>query len=460
MATQTPEPGPETQITIEDAGPSRKRLRFTVPASVVAAQIENSMGALAMNATLPGFRPGRAPRRLIEKRFGEGVRHEAKNQIIAQAYSKALQDHKISVIGDPEGNEELANLTPEPGKDMTFHVEVDVMPEFELPSIDGVEILKPLITPTDANVAEQIKMLAINEGSLEPRDKAEAGDYCIGHGVMKDAEGKTLIDINGAVIQIPTNESAGKGAILGVLVEDFGRQTGLPKEGDELTIKAKGPENHENEQIRGKDLVITFTIAVVQRIIPCPMDDLLRKTGLATEDALKEAMMNRLRQRALVEQQGAMRSQMARHLVEKIDVPLPQHLTARQAEGYLARARMDLLHRGLNDIQIEERMAQLRAASAATAIRDLKLTFILARLAQTLQVAVNQDEVLGRIAQMAIERRVRPDQMRQELEKRNQIGFVAQQVREHKTMDALLARAKVSEVSLEDFNKKVNPPKA
>lgn len=450
--------GVDHKVTIEDAGPSRKRLRFTIPGKVVAEQIESSLGALATSAALPGFRPGRAPRRLIERRFGEGVRQEAKNQIISQAYSKAIQDHKIPVLGDPEGNEELAKLIPEPGRDMNFHLEVDVMPEFDVPSVDGLEVYKPLITPTEKQVDEQIHMLAVNEGSLEPHDRAEAGDYCIGHGVMKDTADHTLVDIDGAVIQIPVPEKKGEGAILGVLVSDFGKQAGKPTAGDVLTVKTKGPENHENEQVRGKDLVITFKVAQVQRILPCPMDELLRRTNMASEPLLREAMMSRLQHRALIEQQGAMRQQIAKYLVEKIEVPLPQRATARQAESNLARTRMELLYRGLNDLQIEERMAQLRAASAASAVRDLKLNFILARLGQTLQVQVTQDEVLGRIAQMAMERRVRPEQMRQELEKRNQIGFVVQQVREHKTMDALVARAKVSEMSVEEFNKKFATP--
>lgn len=454
-----PAGGVQHKVTIEDAGPSRKRLRFTIPGKAVAEQIETSLGMMAMNANVPGFRPGHAPRRLIEKRFGPGVREEAKNQIIASAYQQAVQEHKLAVLGDPEGNEELMKLTPEPGKDMTYYVEVDVMPEFDIPSTDGLEIFKPTFTPSEKDVDEQIKMLAVNEGSLEPRDQAEPGDYCIGHGVMKDSAGTTLIDIEGAVIQIPPTDRKGKGAILGVLVDDFGKQAGLPKADDTLTVKAKGPENHENEQVRGKDLTITFQVAQVQRIIASPMDELLKKTGLPTEAGLREAMMNRLTQRAVVEQHGAMRQQLARYLVEKVEVPLPQKLTARQAEANLARARMDLLHRGMDDVQIEERVAQLRAASAASAVRDLKLSFILARVAQTLQVQVNQEEVLGRIAQMAMERRVRPDQMRQELEKRNQIGFVVQQVRDHKTMDALLSRAKVSDISVEEFNKKFAAPK-
>lgn len=441
-------------VTIEDAGPSRKRLHFVIPASAVRERLEMSLDAMTANAALPGFRPGRAPKRLIEKKFGQGVREEAKHQLIASAYTKAIQDHKLNVLGDPESNADLAALVPDSGKDMVFHVEVDVMPEFETPALEGLEVFKPLITPTDEQVDQQINMLSVSEGALEPREVCEAGDYCIGHGVMKDASGATLIDIDGAVIQIPTADKGGKGAILGVMIDDFASQAGLPRNGDEVTVRAKGPENHENEQVRGKDLVITFRVSQVQRIIPCPMADLLQRTGVPSEAELRSAMMNRLQQRALIEQQAAMRQQVAKHLIEKTEVPVPKSLTSRQAEANLHRARMEMMYRGHDDHQIEERMAQLRAASAATAVRDLKLTFILAKLAQSMQVQVTQEEVLGRIAQMAMERRVRPDQMRQELEKRNQIGFVVQQVREHKTVDAILARAKVSEVSPAEFNKR------
>lgn len=459
MATGVKE-GIEHQVTIEDAGPSRKRLTFTVPASVVAEHIENSMSALSANAVLPGFRAGRAPRRLIEKRFGESVRHEAKSQIVASVYSQAVEEHKIHVIGEPEGNEALANLVLDPSRDMTFHVEVDVMPEFQLPSMEGLEVLRPIIEPTEQQVDDQIRMLAVNEGSLEPRPRAEPGDYCIGHGLMKDTQGEKLIEIEGAVIQVPPPEKKGQGAILGVMVEDFGRQVGTPTPGETVEVRTKGPENHEDEKVRGKDLVISFRVDQVQRIIPCPMDELLRRTGTRDEAHLREATLARLRQRALIEQQAAMRRQVAEHLIESIEVPLPQKLTTRQAQANLARARMELLYRGYDEHQIEERMAAIRAASAAAAVRDLKLTFILARLAQEMKVQATQDEVLHRIAQMAAERRIRPDAMRQELEKRNQVGFVVQQVREHKTLDALVSRAKVKDVPLEEFNRLVAPKNA
>lgn len=455
MATKKQSKGGGGGCVVEEIGPSRKKLTITIPAETVNEQLETSMEALVADAALPGFRPGRAPRRLVEKRFGSAVAGEAKNQLIASAFSQAIEEHKITVLGDPEGNEELAKLELAPNTAVTFSVEVEVAPEFDLPTLDGLEIIKPMIEPTQAQVDEYIKRLAINEGSLEPHDKAEAGDYCIGTGVMKIKGGEEVMRIPGAVIQVPPPEKEGKGAILGVIVDDFAKQIGTPKNGDTLHVKCKGPESHENEAIRGKDLEVEFQVDQCQRIVPASVADLVAKYGLESEQSMRESVMLRLNQRVLVEQQSAMRQQLAQKLHDAVDLALPEKLSSRQAERNLARQRMELLYRGVDEQQIEERIAELRTASSEMASRELKLFFILNKAAEQMEIGVTEEEVLGRIAQMAAERGERPDKLRKALMKNNQIQMIAQQIREHKTMDSLLGKAKITEMPAEEFNAKM-----
>lgn len=437
---------------LDDIGPSRKKLTITIDGDAVSEQIERSMATMVDTAALPGFRPGHVPRRLIEKRFGKAVRDEAKNQLVASAYSEAIQSHKLNVLGDPEGAEELEKMELEPGKPLTFTVEVEVAPEFELPEFTGIKVKKPTVEVSDEMVVEQIERLSVNEGSLEPQEKAALGDYCIGHGVMKDTKGETLLDLPGAVVQVPPKDKNGRGAILGIMVDDFGKQIGLPKAGDSVTVKAKGPENHEKPDVRGKDVVITYTVERVERIIPATTEQLVQRYGLADEKALRESLTLRLNQRAMIEQQSAMRQQVAKHLLDTVQVPLPEKLTAKQTERTLSRRRMELLYRGVDQRDVEEQMAELRAASATSAQQELKLFFILAKAAEKLNVRVTEEEVNGRIAQMAMERNARPDQLRTELMRSNQIGNVIQQVREHKAMDAILSKAEISEISAKDYN--------
>lgn len=440
------------KVKISDAGPNLKKLSIEVPAETVSAKLKESLDMLAGQASLPGFRPGKAPRQLVEKRFGEGVRSETKNQLVAAAYQKAIEEHKLKVVGDPT-SPELDKVELKDGKALAFEIEVEVIPEFTPPSIDGIAVKKPKVDVTTQMIDDEISKLCINEGTLESREKAGPGDYITGHATMTGKDGTEFYNLNGAVVQSPTADKNGKGMVLGVVVDDFAKQLGTPKPGDTVTIKTKGPENHEVEGIRNTDLTITFKVDRVDRIIPAKLDDIVAMSGLQSADQVREAIGNRLRQRMMVQQQVVMRQQIAKHLAESTKLDLPARLSATQSTRLLERRRLELMYRGVEAQKIEERIAELRAATAAEATRDLKLFFIMNRIADDLNVRVEEQEINGRIAQMAQERNVRFDKLRAELIQRNQIGGIFQQIREHKTMDAILAKAKVTEMSPEEFNK-------
>lgn len=438
-------------VKIEDIGPCLKKITITIPAEKVNEQMDSSLAMVAMEAQLPGFRPGRAPKRLIEKKFGSVIESEARNQLVASAYSEAVEENKLRVIGEPDGSA-MKDLKVEPGQPVTVEVQVEVAPEFELPSLEGIEVKKPLIEVTDARVNDQLERVKLNEGTLEPQDKAALGDYCIGHGVLKTKGGDVVLDLPGAVIQVP-KEKDGSGLILGVRVDDFGKQIGLPKAGDELTVKATGPENHEREAVRGEPVEISFTVEQVQRIIPASEDDLVKNFGFEGIDQLKQSLKMRLEQRVMVEQQSAMRQQIARHLLESVDFELPEKLTEGQAARNIERARMEMLYRGMDETTVEERIAEMRSSSKDVAQRELKLFFILNKVAQDMEVQVTQEEIYGRIAQMAAERGERASDLQQRLIRSNQINTLAQQIREHKAMDSILNKASVEELELEAYNK-------
>lgn len=438
-------------VKIEDAGPSRKKLSITIPAETVAEQLGTSLDTLMVEAELPGFRRGRAPRRLIEKKFGTAVRKEAKNQLVATAYSRALEEHKLRVIGDPV-SEGLEKVELEDGKPLSFEVEVEVLPEFELPALEGVPVRKPVIEIKDEMVDAEIDKLRLHEGSLEEREAPEPGDYLTGHGVMKVGD-EVVVDIHDAVVQVPPPEKEGKGMILGIVVDDFAKQLKLPKAGETATVKATGPENHENEKVRGKDLVITFEVARVDRIIKASDEHLVQRFGFETMDQLRDALKGRIAQQVEIEQQTAMRQQVARYLLDNTEMQLPERVTAAQAERTLARQRMEMVYRGVPAQEIEERIAEMRAASSAAAVRELKLFFILDRAAEKLDVKVTEGELNARIAQIAMANNMRPDKLRAQMIQQNQVGQVFQQIREHKTMDAIVGKATITEMPAEEFNK-------
>lgn len=442
------------KIKIEDVGPCRKRIAIEIPSGIVDETIASSYETVAHEAALPGFRKGRAPKRLVEKRFGSYVRNEARGRLISQAYQDAVESNGLKVLGQPPASA-FESVEVEPGKPLKLEVEVEVMPEFALPELKGIKVLKPDASLPANLVDDEIKKICVNEGSLEDRDTPEPGDYLMGKGVMTDAEGTEHYNIDGAVVQIPGKDGDGSGMILGVLVADFSKQIGLPKPGETVNIKVTGPENHEVEAIRGKALQVAYTVANVYKIIPAPIADVVAKYGLASDDQLREMVTVRLKQRAEVQQQGVMRQQVAKFLADNSKFDLPAGLTSQQAARNLERRRLELMYRGVDPREIEKHMAELRSASTASAIRDLKQFFILNKAAEQLEVQVSEGELNSQIVRIAMEQGQRPEAVRDAMIKNGQVQTLFQQVREHKTMDAILADATIEEVSADEFNKRM-----
>lgn len=449
MAAET---ASENQVTVEDIGPSRKKLTITIPSDRVSEQIDLALGTVAAEAEIKGFRKGRVPKHIVNKMFGQAVRAEAKNQLVSSAYADAVEREGLKVLSEPEGAEELKDLDLDPNEDVTFTVEVEVAPEFELPELEKIAVRKPLFEVTDEQVDEQIERMRQNEGELEPQEKAEPGDFVIGRATLTiDDTGEQVHDIEGAVIQVPTEDKGGKGMILGVSVEDFGEQVGLPANGDELTVKTTGPESHENESIRGKALTATIQAERVERIVPAEVSALVERFGLTDERQLRESITLQLNNRVVVEQQSAMRQQVADYLLDNVSMDLPEGVTASQAERNIQRTRMELMYRGVPEMEIEQRLAEVRAHSEDRAARELRLFFILAKVAEKFEIGVEQDEISARVAQIAAERQTPPRELYEQLAKNNQLQMIGQQIREHKAVDEILSRADISEVSPDEW---------
>ena len=439
-------------VKIEDVGPCRKKISIDVPATTVDETMETAFGAVMHEASIPGFRKGRAPRRLVEKRFGGYVKDETRSRLVSTAYQSAVEDNKLKVLGHPPA-EYFEDIEIDAGKPVHIEVEVEVMPEFDLPELKGIEVLKPEATLPEGMVDDEIKKIGINEGDLDEQDKSAKGNYLTGKAVMVDAEGTEHYNIDGAVIQIP--EEGDEGMVLGVIVPDFTKQVKTPKEGDSVTIKVKGPESHEVEALRGKDLTVTFEVAKIYAIVPAPMADIVAKYGFASEDQLREMVKSRLDQRAVAQQRGVMRQQVIKFLSDSVEFDLPEGLTAQQAARSLERQRMELMYRGVDPAEIENNMAQMRSASAERAKAELKQFFMINKIAETLDVNIEEAEINTQIVQMAMQQGKRPEQFRDELIKSGQAQTLVQQVREHKTVDKILEDAKIEDVTADEFNEKM-----
>ena len=139
----------ETTVVVENVGPARKRLKITIPATVVDARINEAYASARGEVQIPGFRKGTAPMALIEKRFGESIREDLRRRLLTDAYSQALQDHKLQPVSEPEVDEKAAELDVQRGKQIAVTMDVEVIPDITLPKLEDVEVKRPVAEVED-----------------------------------------------------------------------------------------------------------------------------------------------------------------------------------------------------------------------------------------------------------------------------------------------------------------------
>lgn len=436
-------------VEVAEVGPACKKLTVTVPETAIAERLKAMFANYQKNAALPGFRPGRAPSRLIEQKFGASIREELKGQLVSESYQKALADQKLDVISNPEVSEAITLPASGP---MTYSVTVEITPEFTLPAFDTLEVKKKAFTVTDADIQKEVTALRERNGTpTEPAGAIEAGDYVGvslkvfgGHNAAEDAE--VLLHLPATYALVNGADKEFKGHLAGILVENLGKELAGKNKGDLVRINVAGPKTHENAALTNKDLTLVLTLDSLHRIVPATAEEVATKMNLPSVTELEAKIKAELEQRAEVNQKADLFQQITEQLIAAADFELPAKVAANQAERILMRTRYEMLYRGIPQADVDQKIAELRTESDAEAKKQLKQFFVLDKASKELEVEVDEAEINGRIAMMAFQQGRRPDKMREEMAKNMQIEQLYLQIREQKTLDKALEKAKVVEV--------------
>ena len=456
MATAT-ETQLDVEIKITETAPCTKRIALKVPASEVDARLELALSAFLADAALPGFRKGKAPRALVEKRVGGALLNETRGQIMSEAYSKAIQENKLTPISDPRpvDGETVPELAR--GKDFSFTVEIEVAPEFATPDFSTFEVKRPTIEVTKDHVDGEILRQSYRFGTPSRIDGPfDRLDRMLGKATVT-VEGRdgTYFETDKALCVVPAEEDEGKGQLLGLIFDDLDKALLGKKVGDTVTVSMTGAEGHEREELRGKKISVQYQVLEAERIAPRLGKELAEMYGVETEEIFREQVRDALEQRRDGEQRAAMREQIAEQLIAGVDFALPAKVSEEQVSRTLEQQRMELLSRGLDANAVENRLAEMRGSSEKAAKDRLKLFFIMSRLAQHFNVNITDQELNGRIAFMASQQGVRPEQLRKQLEQSGRMGEVISVIRDAKVSDRIISQAKVSEISADEWNKVV-----
>jgi len=431
---------PENQVDVEDVGTLKKKIAVTIPRKRIDAKQDEMFGELSSSAQVPGFRIGRAPRRLIEKRFGKEITEDVRNSLIGEAIGDAIEKSDLKTIGEPDIDLDGIEL-PDAG-DMAFSFQVEVAPQFDLPELKAIAVEKQIVQVTDERIDAQIDQWVAGQATYEPTDEAAHPDDVVVAGAKITVEGADQ----------PT-ESPGlhlrvaPGQIEGIPLLDLGKVLAGAKAGESVSLQVSINDAHPNEQWRGKNATVEIDVSQVQRrVMPKVDDDLAKAAGFESLAELREYLRSRAESQLVAEVQRSMRHQVEQYLLDNTDFDLPAGVAKRHADRLLQRRLVSLLEQGVPRERIDERLTELQAAIGEQARRDLKLRFILEKVAADREIEVTPEEVNSRIAQIASLYKRRPEKLRHELTADGTLQELEIGLRDEKAVESLLAEAEITEV--------------
>ncbi|MDD5134808.1 MAG: trigger factor [Phycisphaerae bacterium] len=443
----------ENIVKIEDAGPCKKKVSIEIPTERISKMFDEQYFELRKDALVPGFRKGRVPRRLLEKRFGKEVGEQAKVKLLLEASEAALKDNNIDSLGEPDIDPEKIEM-PAAGP-LKFDFEIEVRPEFELPSLENIPAEKPKLKVTDESVEGEIAEIRKRLGVWKPKDgKIEADDQIIADVVLKPEDGEQEKIENTEVYARP-RAFVGK-----VPVEKLDKLLVGAKVGDVKTTSTEVPSSFFDEKYRNKKVGVEIKINDIKRLEPAELNEsFFKRFGTTDKAGLVEMIRQRNEANIEKQQTEAMRESVREYLLSKVDFELPANIVGDQSQQLLQRQYTRLLMQGLKAEDIASQMEQLRAASEEQAKEQLKSFFIMDAIAKKLDIQTSEEEINGYIAQAAMYRQTRPEKLREQMSRDGSLTQVALEIREIKCIDKILESAKITEVSPKEAGKESKPAK-
>ncbi len=430
-------------IKVEDAGPATKKVSIEIPRERIDAKLQEQFKELRQQAAIPGFRVGHAPQKLIEKRFATDVRDQVRRALISESYEQAVEKNSLQVIGEPQFDDAEAIQLPDAGS-LTYTFEVEVQPDITLPELNGLKVKKPKIEVSDENVQQALTNLREQQGTLVPVEDrgVEEKDYLIADVHVKDGETVVAHQHDAQIVARP-------GRLAGIEVENMAEQLKGLKAGEKRELKLTAPDNHATEQIRGKEVTVEIALKDIKRLEAAELNqEFLEGLGFQNEAELNDALREQMVERIGYDVQQSMREQVNKYLLDNVTIDLPTKLSDRQAERVVQRRAMDLMMRGMPREAVASNIEKLSGGAKDEASRELKLFFILQKIATDQNVDVDEAELNGRIAMLAAQRGRRPEKMKQEMSKDGSLANLYVQLREQKAIDKILETAEVEEVDV------------
>jgi trigger factor len=426
------------EVRIEDVSPVEKKMIVAVPWQTVDAKLRDAYRELSRGVSLKGFRKGKVPRTVLQRMFGKRVQAEVASQLVRESFISAATEHNLEAVSEPIVDQELSIKRGEP---FEFEAIIQVKGEVEAPEFAGMELNKrPLKVPDEAvdRALEQIQQEHTELRPIEGRDTTARTDLISVKltGTLGDQE----IDRPQMPIDLGDTDNEPLPGLVAAL-------TGLPIDVEDHSFELQIPDDHYDNNLAGKTAKLTISILDArQKEVPELDDELAQETGRAeTLDELKSAVRTELEERESEQITSELRQAALEELVKQNQIPIASTLVDRAVQMQFERFRMMLgIQPGQDGGQfgLDEEMAEKMRPKAADEVRG---QLLLDAIAEKQKIEVTDDDIDAYLLSMASARGVPLARLRAEYDAAGRLDGVRFQLRQDKTLDAIIEAAKVTE---------------
>jgi trigger factor len=405
--------------------------------------LAEAIQAFSKGAKIPGFRPGRAPAAMVQRHYSKEIAEEIRDRLVARGYHDAVNENKLAVA-------ELLDVTEAQyvaGQPLSYSVTVDVPPQIELPDYKGIALTGTKVAVRDDEVEGTLK------GMLERQAKFED---VTGRAVQKGD--LVQVDYVGTSEGRPVAEVAPGAAGLGkmdgywMLVEDehallpgLGEALIGANAGETKQVVVKFPAEFGRKELAGKTADYTVSIkAIRERKLPANYESLLKPFGVADEAQLRERIRKDLEVLKQDNEQRKRRDATAQWLLSNVIFDVPESIVQRETQNTVYDVVSQNVRRGIAQTEIEAHRGEIFETAKRTASSEVKLRYILHKVAEVENLDVNAAELEAEIGRLATQSRLTPLQARTQLQKNGRLDGLREMLKRDKALDFVLAQAKVT----------------
>lgn len=424
--------------TVEKLSPTRVRINVEVPFAELKPDFDRAYQQLAKQIRLPGFRPGKAPAKLLEARVGRGaVLEQVVNEVLPARYSEAVTTGELRPLGQPDI--EVTKL--EDGEELVFTAEVDVRPDIELPELSTLKISVEPVEVADDEVEAELEALRARFGTLKGVDRpAQTGDF-------------VSIDLSAVVNgeDIPDGKAEGLSHEIGSgqLIEGLDEAIVGLADGESATFTTKLVAGEH----AGDDAEVTVTVkSIKERELPDADDEFAQLASeFDTLAELRENLTEQVRRVKRIHQAEKIRDNALETLLELVEVPLPEAIVSAQVDSALHNAIHPLDHDEDKFAEALEAQGSSRekfdTENREAAEKAVKTQLLMDAIADDLDIQVGQNDLTERLVLMSRQYGVEPQQLLQLLQQQNQLPAVFADVRRGLAVAAVVEAATVTDTS-------------